>query len=199
MKPVSSICAALALALCASGDARAAILWEQTFAADPGGLTSVSPIAPVLPLQDLYLQVTGGVFDAVHWESWDNFTRLWWDQVGPDTWILSGNDYLVFNAGVIHTGPTQSSFEYVPLPTFDHCSDPSAKTPGAVTCAQFDRGGGVVFVDARVATTTDFTLTLSDQPFNAIPEPDAWALMIVGFGALGMALRRSRRRATVNT
>lgn len=188
----------MALALSAGGGAHAAILWEETFAPDPSGLTSVSPIAPVLPLQDFYLQVTGGVFDTVHWESWSNFTRLWWDQVGPDLWILSGNDYLASNAGVTHTGETVSRFEYVPLPTFDHCADPATKTPGMVTCAQFNRGGGVVFVDARVAGATDFTLTLSDQPFNAIPEPDVWMLMIVGFGALGMALRRDRRRAAPN-
>lgn len=194
MKPVKSICAAIALAFCAGESAHAAILWEQTFAADSSGLTSVSPTAPVLPLQDLYLQVTGGVFDTVHWESWDNFTRLWWDQIGPDLWIRSGNDYVVFNAGVSHTGATESRFEYTPLPTFDHCDDPATKIPGAVTCAQFDRGGGVVFADGVVAATTDFTITLSDQPFNAIPEPDAWVLMLVGFGALGTALRRNRRR-----
>ena len=31
---------------------------------------------------------------------------------------------------------------------------------------------------------------------SAVPEPSAWAMMLVGFGGLGMALRGARRRAT---
>jgi hypothetical protein len=33
----------------------------------------------------------------------------------------------------------------------------------------------------------------------AVPEPAAWALMLLGFGGLGAALRRSRRRAVART
>ena len=28
---------------------------------------------------------------------------------------------------------------------------------------------------------------------NAVPEPSAWALMILGFGGVGVAMRRNRR------
>lgn len=42
-------------------------------------------------------------------------------------------------------------------------------------------------------TYGSFTLTVSAT--GGIPEPAAWSLMIVGFGAAGTALRRSRRRA----
>ncbi|THD53370.1 MAG: PEP-CTERM sorting domain-containing protein [Phenylobacterium sp.] len=36
-------------------------------------------------------------------------------------------------------------------------------------------------------------LTISNG--GAVPEPASWALMLVGFGGLGAALRGSRRRA----
>jgi hypothetical protein len=35
-------------------------------------------------------------------------------------------------------------------------------------------------------------LSLANSP-GAVPEPDTWTLMIVGFGALGLALRTRRR------
>ena len=38
----------------------------------------------------------------------------------------------------------------------------------------------------------DTTLTISGSPAAAVPEPAAWALMIVGFGLTGTALRRRR-------
>ena len=31
------------------------------------------------------------------------------------------------------------------------------------------------------------------QPTGAVPEPSTWAMMLLGFGAVGMALRRGRR------
>jgi len=31
-----------------------------------------------------------------------------------------------------------------------------------------------------------------------VPEPSTWAMMIIGFGALGMAMRRRRVRTTVS-
>lgn len=40
--------------------------------------------------------------------------------------------------------------------------------------------------------------TITGNAFNVVPEPSAWALMIVGFGAVGGALRgRGKRRAAL--
>lgn len=33
------------------------------------------------------------------------------------------------------------------------------------------------------------------QPTPAVPEPSTWAMMLIGFGAVGMSMRRTRRRA----
>ena len=34
------------------------------------------------------------------------------------------------------------------------------------------------------------------SPAGAVPEPSTWAMLIVGFGAVGMGMRSSRRRET---
>lgn len=55
------------------------------------------------------------------------------------------------------------------------------------------------FSSIRV-TSPDFVLNVSNVAYGAvgggIPEPGAWALMLVGIGALGAALRARRRTAT---
>jgi hypothetical protein len=61
----------------------------------------------------------------------------------------------------------------------------------------FDAGGqtyyGTAYVDGDAMLRT---ITITD-PSDAIPEPDAWALMIAGFGMTGAALRGRRRQAAV--
>ena len=42
---------------------------------------------------------------------------------------------------------------------------------------------------------TSFSFRVSDSPFAAVPEPSAWAMMLLGFGGLGVALRRRRLSA----
>lgn len=39
---------------------------------------------------------------------------------------------------------------------------------------------------------TSFSFQVSDSPVDAVPEPATWALMLLGFGSLGAALRRRR-------
>lgn len=48
------------------------------------------------------------------------------------------------------------------------------------------------------ATDTAFGPALDNVSVGAVPEPASWALMIVGFGGLGVSLRR-RRRAVAAT
>jgi hypothetical protein len=50
--------------------------------------------------------------------------------------------------------------------------------------------------DGAVPTTMYFdTHTLTDFSTSAVPEPAAWALMLIGFGTVGLALRSRRRPA----
>jgi len=44
-------------------------------------------------------------------------------------------------------------------------------------------------------TNNHYDLVSLPIPVNGVPEPATWALMMLGFGGIGMALRRSRRRS----
>ena len=58
----------------------------------------------------------------------------------------------------------------------------------------FDFGteGGFVTLD-NIQGWSNAVLYIGDQP-PAVPEPATWAMMLLGFGAAGTAMRRSRRR-----
>jgi hypothetical protein len=55
-------------------------------------------------------------------------------------------------------------------------------------------GTATAFVDPMFNVPDGYTLLLSPGISNGVPEPATWATMLVGFGAMGAALRR--RRAT---
>ena len=85
-----------------------------------------------------------------------------------------------------------------------HLTGPGAMHPGTV--GQFvSFGGGNFFLPA--GTFIDYGVNNDGNFFNdstglsltftQVPEPAAWALMLVGFGALGASLRTSRRKTTV--
>lgn len=58
-----------------------------------------------------------------------------------------------------------------------------------VTLAAVQPGGN------SVLWPTADNLTLGGQAVSAVPEPATWAMMIIGFGAVGSMVRTSRRRS----
>jgi hypothetical protein len=57
----------------------------------------------------------------------------------------------------------------------------------------FGTDGGFVTLDDAQGWSNAI-LWMGDQPPPAVPEPATWAMMLLGFGAAGTAMRRSRRR-----
>ena len=55
-------------------------------------------------------------------------------------------------------------------------------------------GGGGVFVPPTTTTTQQVP-----PPTSAVPEPGTWAMMLLGFGFMGLTLRRDRRRLALAT
>jgi hypothetical protein len=47
---------------------------------------------------------------------------------------------------------------------------------------------------ASFTTASGLTYAQSPDAFGAVPEPSSWALMLLGFGAIGAAMRRNRSR-----
>jgi hypothetical protein len=50
------------------------------------------------------------------------------------------------------------------------------------------------FMGTKTAGAGSASGTITVTNANAIPEPGTWALMLLGFGATGFAMRRNRRR-----
>ena len=110
-------------------------------------------------------------------------------------------------AGVTSFGITGNIFE--PGNCGVGSVDPSADSGGICTDSSF----GEISGDARVAAYLSFlnpfvlgqrdifgqflTTLPTDFVSNAIPEPETWAMMLVGFGFAGSAMRRRRTKVNV--
>ncbi len=97
-----------------------------------------------------------------------------WRDVGSVGGATSGVDLDQFGYGL------DSEFRYVMLTDNPNSGSTSGQTVGAD-------------IDAVAAISTRRV----DPPIGAVPEPATWALMLVGFGAVGASLR-FRRRTRLN-
>ena len=79
-------------------------------------------------------------------------------------------------------------------------------TPGAFACASSwfssyahcdygDAQSGLIFGSAGGGSQFDETWVVRSTDWGAVPEPATWAMMIVGFGLVGGAVRRRRASA----
>lgn len=108
--------------------------------------------------------------------------------------------------GTEHRVTEAAMFFFAPLSRLAGIVDPDA-TKGLV---RFDYGAGNRFhTDAQTQpfTTSGGSLLLSagtnialnGQTVAAVPEPESWALMMLGFGAVGLAQRRRSRPTSADT
>ena len=74
----------------------------------------------------------------------------------------------------------------------------NADVDDCCTHNSFGTNGGLNIVDTDhngIATTLAGNVSVNGGGFTGAPEPDAWALMVLGFGGLGAALRSRRTTA----
>jgi PEP-CTERM motif len=70
--------------------------------------------------------------------------------------------------------------------------NPQGMNPFGTVGDYIDRAHPVLFTSLAPVVTLVSSVTTSDSP-TGVPEPAAWAMMILGLGAAGVALRRGRR------
>lgn len=75
-------------------------------------------------------------------------------------------------------------------------TDTNGVTPPPLAGAPsiFETGDWQTMAAFTVNNGDQYTFQFRSDPGSAVPEPAAWALMIVGFGGLGAVLRSKRRR-----
>ncbi len=124
------------------------------------------------PVEELYLSV----------ELLEIFDQFYPDDLSTS---IGGNDVVAYPF-VTDAGPlTSAAFTFaVPAPFYGEDGE-------FVTYTQFRLTGGTIefFSDNGAG----YTIAV-DRMGGAIPEPATWAFLILGFGAVGGAMRASRRR-----
>ena len=174
------------------------------------GLSSVASAATLLDQTNLPMQGGSSValtftagsgtttvdFAGYDLPSWINVYDISLTQSGDSTNLLGQN----FNFAAAASG--SDAYQYGPG-TFGT----SNLGFGGVSAGYYDDFSQTVSTLAGSSYTLSFTLSSYGTP-NAlkvsaseavagVPEPATWAMMLLGFGALGVALRRSRRTAEV--
>jgi hypothetical protein len=131
------------------------------------------------------------------------------DANGAPTHVIGGA-YAAFNTpGCCYSDPTNSSSfgpaglngllgslvgSYVPHPTaasdyFQLGANVHFTASSNVSLYGLVNDAGTAYGDNRAGT--GFTVTVrADSPAGVVPEPASWALMILGFGGVGVSLRR---------
>jgi hypothetical protein len=175
-------------------------------------LLAASPAAAVeyldfdLPFSGNYqtyeIKVSGGSLVDAFVQSQNELARSWWENFGDEepNWVIWGNEYIEFGAcesngcgalGYLRNfslTPERLRFTFT-LPTDYQRCPTSPKIPFAV-CGE-SRYNAIIFGTVGYEGEPGATLSIS-----AVPEPAAWATMIVGFGLAGAALRRRPQATT---
>jgi len=212
MKYVKTAAAAATIAMALAGASHAAIITaDLTANGASGGLNVGSPYGTVTVddaggVLAFTVDLTDGLVfrnapDSNHWS------------FGFDLNVATGSIGTIADNGAGTFTPQAGSHNFSPFGTFDYvlecdsCStgynaaSPSLLTfkvtaPTTLTVNNIVANGSGYYFAADVADSNGSTGNVGATGFKTpgVPEPASWALMLMGFGGLGAALRAQRRR-----
>ena len=138
----------------------------------------------VLPMGDPYLSVLGGQSASY------NFGPSGLQQLGLD--YGSADPYNTFILSFV-TGPNQT-FTGSDIVAGADGNQTQARTNGRLTFRSIAGNGitGITLQSSQNSLEADNFASI-----GAVPEPSTWAMMLVGFGAIGVGMRRSRKTSAV--
>ncbi len=151
------------------------------------------------------LQADGSAFNYVsapsasqtaHIQSVGSFTETFGSLILGKTYTVSFMDAarsgygvdgvtVSYNGNTIYTGtPASTAFNAVNSFTFVYDGSHHDLTIGGTTLQGNDAGSNALH---------DYNVAVDNFSISAVPEPATWALMLLGFGGLGVALRAGRK------
>lgn len=199
--------AAMAL-LVAPPAGQSAVLLQVTVPSSDGiaELFDSSTLPAFLTTNTVNVRVTGGVFDAAHWDIDGELAKQWWDPMGGGfddqgnpIPALTGNEY--FYSPICDVSPASPGCDAPSLnlalasptllrvafnPPSDSYNCGTVFTGNTADCGFQYRFFFVSYDLLASGASGDVTFTFTD----GVPEPASWALMIAGFGLVGATLRR---------
>lgn len=124
-----------------------------------------------------------------------------WDVTSTPGKAIDGNTGGDFGSDTIFHSLTDSGSEFLEITLAAPASLSSLTIYGRTDCCSnrdyfqfqlFDVNGGLIdqnFIDARVGSVGTYTFTSG----GAVPEPATWAMLVGGFGLVGVSIRKRRR------
>jgi hypothetical protein len=133
-----------------------------------------------------------GIFSGVNMHTGDNllsgiFTQAVFQGLGSSGSIFGST------SGITNVSYNSYFLEFDPLADQGFSIGITSITPALIF-------GATALANFTGVAAGNFSATVTGVNYhNDVPEPESWALMVAGFGILGMAMRRSRRTLTVVT
>lgn len=147
-----------------------------------------------------YSITTDGTLGAINGDNIISWGVTMSTSAGVESFSNATGGFVSSNGSALSATPTDLLFDYQLFAPYNFlllCSFPC----GATSYLQFENNGGIDYAYMRfnggeiVSIPQNGVRSIASVPGTngAVPEPGTWAMMLLGFGAIGYSMRRRRR------